>query len=99
MVMHVSYEVRLPDHDFVKACKHKLVPAVYAGCELRVTSVKAHPEISYSGPTYIAVRSLKHDSRTAYTHDRDFDHVMDMEEFQDDGIVKPVAVLLCASSP
>ena len=25
LIMHVDYEVRLPDHDFVKATKHKLV--------------------------------------------------------------------------
>ena len=31
LMMHVSYEVRLPDHDFVKATKHKLSPLVYQG--------------------------------------------------------------------
>ena len=34
LAMHISDEVRLPDHDFVKATKHKLTPSVYAGCEL-----------------------------------------------------------------
>ena len=29
LTMHVSYEIRLPDHDFVKATKHKLTPSVY----------------------------------------------------------------------
>ena len=27
-IMHVSYEIRLPDHDFVKATKHKLTPSI-----------------------------------------------------------------------
>ena len=38
LMMHVSYEVRLPDHDFVKATKYKLNPSVYAGCEIRSCS-------------------------------------------------------------
>ena len=29
-LMHVEYKVRLPDHDFVVANKHKLMPSVYA---------------------------------------------------------------------
>jgi hypothetical protein len=30
LMMHVEYKVKLPDHDFVVASKHKLVPSVYA---------------------------------------------------------------------
>ena len=71
--MHVSYEIRLPDHDFVKATKHKLTSFVYAPCGVKPTSSRAEPEITYSGPTYIAIRSGKYDSSTAYTHGRDFD--------------------------
>ena len=103
LVMHVSYEVRLPDHDFVKATKHKLTPSVYAGCEIRSTSAHGHPEISYSGPTYIAIRSGKHDSSTAYSHGKDFDHVMEMDEFKEilkvDDVAKPIAIILCDGGP
>lgn len=35
MVMHMTYEIRLPGHDFVVATSHKLTPSVYAGCELK----------------------------------------------------------------
>jgi len=31
MLMHLDYRVQLPDHDFVIAAKHKLIPSVYAG--------------------------------------------------------------------
>lgn len=31
VVMHMHYRVTLPDHDWVKAAKHKLIPSVYAG--------------------------------------------------------------------
>ena len=79
--MHVSYKIRLPDHDFVKATKHKLTPSVYAACKIKRPSSRADPEITYSGPTYIAIRSGKHDSSTAYTHGRDFDHLLDYNSF------------------
>ena len=35
LIMHASYEIRLPDHNFVKATKHKLTPSVYAACEIK----------------------------------------------------------------
>ena len=101
--MHFDYEIRLPDHDFVKVAKHKLTPSVYSACEIRTTSSKVAPEISYLGPTYIAIRSGKHDSSTAYSHGRDFDHVVKLEEFQsivkNEGEVKPVAMIFSDGGP
>ena len=76
LVMHMTYEIQLPDHDFVKAWKHKLTPSVYAACEIKSASAKSQEEITYSGPTYIAIRSYKHDSSTAYSHGYDFNHVV-----------------------
>ena len=103
LVMHVSYEIRLPDHDFVKANKHKLTPSVYAGCEIRPPSAWADPKISYSGPTYFVIRSRKFDSSTAYSHRKDFNHVMEMKEFQElmkvDDVTKPIAIILCDGGP
>ena len=57
LIMHVSYEIWLSDHDFVKATKHKLAPSVYVACEIKSPSSRADPEIIYSGPSYIAIRS------------------------------------------
>ena len=98
LVMHISYEIRLPNYGFVKATKHKLTPSVYAGCEIRSPSAWADLEISYSESTYVAIRSGKHDSSTAYSHGKDFSHVMEMKEFQElvkvDGVTKPVARFL-----
>ena len=103
LIMHVDYEMRLPDHDFVNAMNHKLTPSVYFACEIRTTSSKVAPEIFYSGPTYIAIHSGKHDSSTAYSHCRDFDHVLKLEEFQSivksDGEVKPVATIFLDGGP
>ena len=57
------------------------MPSVYAACEIQTISARSQPEISHTGPLYIAIRSLKHESSTAFTHGRDFDHVLELEEF------------------
>ncbi|CAF0801333.1 unnamed protein product [Didymodactylos carnosus] len=59
ILIHLEYRVRLPDHDFVIADRHKLISSVYADLAFKNHS------ISYSGPTFIAIRSGKHDSSTA----------------------------------
>ena len=64
LVMHMEYQVRLPDHDLVKGGKHKLIPSVYAAYQIKAPATKKDPEISYSGPMYTCIRSLKHQSST-----------------------------------
>ena len=98
LVMHMTYEIRLPDHDFVKASKHKLTSSVYAACEIKSASAKSQEEITYSGPTYIAIRSYKHDSSTAYSHGYDFNQLVEKPEFQpilktSKGALKPVGMI------
>ncbi|CAF3398459.1 unnamed protein product, partial [Rotaria sp. Silwood2] len=34
MVMHLDYRIRLPDHDWIVAPRHQLIPSVYAACLL-----------------------------------------------------------------
>ena len=70
----------------MKATKHKLTPSVYAACEIKPPSSRADPEITYSGPTYIAMRSGKDNFSTAYTHGRDFGYLLGLKEF--DKVVK-----------
>ena len=48
--MHMEYEVRLPDHDFVVASKHKLVLSVYVAREIQTTYARSQLEISHTGP-------------------------------------------------
>ena len=100
LMMHVSYENRLPDYDFVKATKHKLTPSVYAACEIKPPSSRADPEITYSGPT---IRSGKHDSSTAYKHGRDFDHLLGLQQFHEivkfENAVKPIGMIFCDGGP
>ena len=47
LIVHVDYEMCLPDHDFVKSSKHKLTLSVYSACEICTTSSKVALEISY----------------------------------------------------
>lgn len=103
LVMHMEYGVRLPDHDFVKAPKHKLIPSVYAACHVKSPSSKKDPEITYSGPMYISIRSLKHESSTAYTHGSDFDTILSLDAFKDEafieGHVKPIVLAFVDGGP
>lgn len=50
ILMHLEYKVQLPDHDWVIGEGHKLIPSVYAACVIKDSAV------SYSGPTFIAIR-------------------------------------------
>lgn len=63
ILMNMMNRVRLPDHDWVVATRHKLFPSVYAGLVLNDKG-----RLSYSGPTQIAIRTGKHDSSTAASH-------------------------------
>ena len=81
LVMHMEYEVRLPDNDFVVASKQKLMASVYAAYEIQTTSARSQSEISHTRLCHIAIRSLMHESSTAFTHGRDLDHVLELEKF------------------
>ena len=71
LMMHLEYEVKLPDHDFVKASRHKLIPSVNA-----IGDIGPDGEVTYSGPTFIKIRSGKHDSSTASSHNQDLEELM-----------------------
>ena len=97
-LMKMEQRVQLPDHDFVVASRHKLIPSVYAACKIETSKV------SYSGPTYIAIRSGKHDKSDASTHSSDFDALERLEEFQNimktkSGEVKPVVIISVDGGP
>jgi hypothetical protein len=103
VIMNMEYEVKLPDHDFVVAARHKLTPSVVAGLE--VAAGKFDNAVSYSGPTFIGIRSGKHDSSIAATHAADLRHLYaNVEEFKPllyrkDGLVKPILVIFVDGGP
>ena len=70
ILMTMEYPVTLPDHTFVVASKHKLIPSVYASREINKDG------LSYSGPTHASIRSLKHDKADAFSCMQDVDHIL-----------------------
>ncbi|CAG7829410.1 unnamed protein product, partial [Allacma fusca] len=95
MLMHMEYRVRLPDHDFTLVDWLKLTSSVYA-----ILSMKSG-RITYSGPTFIAIRSAKHAKRTAETHLQDFQRLLELpkQKTYHDGQCKPVQILSCDGGP
>ena len=69
MFMHMEYQVTLPDHDFVVAPKHKLMPSVIGDMKLVKSKDLTNNAVNYSGATYIGIRSAKHSASFAYFQD------------------------------
>lgn len=60
--------------------------------------------VSYSGPTYIAIRSGKHSTSTASTHALDFERLLEILPFKnlmynEEKLVKPVIFLSVDGGP
>ncbi|CAF3698963.1 unnamed protein product [Rotaria sordida] len=99
MLMHLDYRIRLPDHDWTVAPRHQLTPSVYAACLLSEDG-----DLGYSGPTYIAIRSAKHDLSSAESHAIDFDRLICLKEFEkvardETGQVKPIIIVTVDGGP
>lgn len=104
LLMHLDYRVTLPDHDWVVAGCHKLIPSVYAGIVIKHEEIGSRSAVTYSGPTYIAVRSGKHSSSTALSHANDFNRLLNLSEFSgvmktNTGHVKPVLMITVDGGP
>ena len=69
MFMHMEYQVTLPDHDFVVASKHKLMPSDIGDMKLVKSKDLTNNAVNYSGATYIGIRSAKHSASFAYFQD------------------------------
>ncbi|CAF4163407.1 unnamed protein product [Rotaria sp. Silwood2] len=99
MLMHLDYRISLPDHDWVVAPRHQLTPSVYAACLLSEDG-----DLGYSGPTYVAIRSAKHDLSSADSHAIDFDRLVCLKEFEkvardETGQVKPIVIVTVDGGP
>ncbi|CAH1113118.1 unnamed protein product [Psylliodes chrysocephalus] len=98
LLMHMEYRIKLPDHDWVIAERHKLIPSIYPGIKITSSMLGQPQAVGYFGPTYIAIRSGKHSSSTANTHAQDFETLLEIEEFRplaitDHGLVNPVVIM------
>lgn len=60
--------------------------------------------MTYSGPTYIAIRSGKHSSSTAFTHAQDIHQLLNLKEFESlcktiNGEIKPICIITVDGGP
>ena len=62
ILMSLRCRVRLPDHDFKVGAKHLLTPSVISIC-----IIDPKIGVTYSGPTYVGIRSAKHNGSTAFS--------------------------------
>ncbi|XP_034253671.1 uncharacterized protein LOC117652688 [Thrips palmi] len=104
MLMSLEYKVSLPDHDFPVGPRHNLIPSVAAIIEIKEDLLGKPEAVTYSGPTYICIRSGKHSSSTANTHADDFRRMADMDEYKSwfkttDGRMKPVVIMTVDGGP
>lgn len=104
LLMLVEYRVSLPDHDWVVASRHKLIPSVYAACAIKADDIGRPKAVTYTGPTYIAIRSGKHSSFTASTHAVDFKRLLTLESFKEivrdeAGTIKPIMMISTDGGP
>jgi hypothetical protein len=98
VLLHLEYVIKLPDHDFTPAPKHKLCPSVYGAC------VIDDSKITYSGPTYVAIRSAKHCKSNAQTHAIDFEKLITLEPFKEllldeNGLLKAIGAFSVDGGP
>ena len=102
LLMHLEYQVTLPDHDYVIAANHKLIPSVFGGMEIKKNCFTSEA-VTYSGPTYIAIRSAKHSGSNAYHHLHDLKKIRMIPEFEPllycNGIQKPVFIITVDGGP
>ena len=84
MLMSMEHQVTLPDHDYVVADKHKLIPSVtgYRTIEDHQDFIDSRKGVKYSGPTYVAIRSGKHDTSDAWSHETDILRTFELESFK-----------------
>uniref|UniRef100_UPI00358F8CD5 uncharacterized protein n=1 Tax=Myxine glutinosa TaxID=7769 RepID=UPI00358F8CD5 len=104
LIMHMEYKVRLSDHDLVVAAQHKLIPSVIAAISIKKNCIKTVAGVTYSGPTYVGIRSAMHSSSSALHHLHDMKRIRSLPEFRDnmfchDGLPKPVMIVTVDGGP
>ena len=101
--MQLEYKVQLPDHDYVISAGHKLIPSVIGNMEITPRKLSGEA-VTYSGATYIAIRSAKHSGSSAFHHLVDMKRVRELPEFDksflsSQGTKKPVMIVTVDGGP
>ena len=99
LLMHMEYKVILPDHDFGVVSQHKLIPSVIGDMQVREKDFSGDA-VTYSGPTYCAIRSSKH---CVYHHLQDMRRIRSLDifdgSFKKNGEAKPVMIVTVDGGP
>ena len=62
---------------------YKLIPSVIGDMQVVKSSDLASNAVTYSGPTYVAIRSAKHTGSSAYSHLQDMKRIRSLPEFSE----------------
>ncbi|CAF0847934.1 unnamed protein product [Adineta steineri] len=93
-IMHLDYQISTANSTVMPPpVTHQLKPTVYASCNIDDAGL-----VGYSGPTYISIRSSKHDQFTCESEDMDFDCIVKLKEFDRTarnhlGVIKPIIIM------
>ncbi|CAF3854357.1 unnamed protein product [Rotaria sordida] len=93
-ILHLDYQISTTNSTPVPpTITHQLKPTVYASCVIDDTGL-----VSFAGPTYISIRSAKHDRFTVDHDDIDFDCIVKLKEFEKTarnhiGNIKPIMIM------
>ncbi|CAF1273702.1 unnamed protein product [Adineta steineri] len=99
LILHLDYEISSVEPQLNSiAPPHQLTPCIYAASVIDEAGA-----ISNFGPTYVSLRSAKHDRLTHESHAIDFDHLVQLKEFEKvardhTGRVKPIVIMNYDSS-
>ena len=101
LLMHMEYQIQLPDHDFVVAPLHKLIPSVIGDMVIKERTLSE--AVTYTGATYVGIRSAKHSGSSAYHHLQDMKRIRSLPEFESSfkngTSTKPVMIITVDGGP
>ena len=88
----------LPDHDYVMAPQRKLIPSVILDMCIQEKDSSGNA-VTYSGPTYCAIRKLKHSGSSVFHHLQNMKHIRSLDIFDDSfnndtGKSEPVMIVM-----
>ncbi|CAF2913796.1 unnamed protein product [Rotaria sp. Silwood2] len=93
-ILHLDYQISTTNSTPIPpSITHQLKPTVYASCVIDDAGL-----VSFAGPTYISIRSAKHDRFTVDYEDIDLDCIVKLKEFESTarnhiGSIKPIIIM------
>lgn len=97
--MHLDYEMNSANSpSMIQTSRHQLTPCIYAASIIDETGL-----VTNTGPTYVSIRSAKHDRIDHETHAIDFERLIYLKDFEKvardaPGRVKPIVIINVDSS-